>query len=300
MNEGSNVFNAANEQYGNGEKFSPFALDAQNKRDYFYKRWKDELVLIEGRKFQYGSLPVNLPAFELERRLIKQGHTTVWKHPIYGLVTAWGSIGGVGIYDNATKATCSQAVLGEFEGTDGVDCVIGYNTSRDFGFAGPSVVGQRLDWYANILADLDVSLSMIGIAARCTNTLGAKTDSAVEAIQVWYEQVYQGNYYVPLLESGVFEALVPMISKECADARTLAADLQMLKTSYLKQYYNSCGVAFIEKKAERMVTDEVAADEDMLSINIYDQLACRAEFTGRINALFGTNITVRVNNLIIT
>lgn len=271
-----------------------------NKRDFYLKRWMDELVLIEGSKFQYENLPVNLPAFELEGRLIQQGFTCIWKHAVYGLVTAWGSKSGVGIYNNATTATCAQPALGEFKGSDGVDCIIGYNTSLDKGFRGGSVIGDRLVWYANILADIDVSLSMISISARSMNTIGAKTDNAVNAIQMWYDKLYKGEQYVPLLETGVFTDVVPMINKDCADARALSADLQMLKTAYVKQYYNSCGVSYIQKKAERMVVDEVEADEDMLSINIYDQLGCRAEFVTRMNALFGTNTKVHVNNLVIT
>ena len=56
----------------------------------------------------------------------------------------------------------------------------------------------------------------------------------------------------------------------------------------------------MQRKAERMNVDEVEVDEDMLSINIFDQLACRAEAIARMNALYDTNASVRVNNLVIT
>ena len=57
---------------------------------------------------------------------------------------------------------------------------------------------------------------------------------------------------------------------------------------------------FIEQKAERVITDEIVGDKDMLSISLYDQLLERKEGVNRINALFGTNIKVDVCNNIIT
>lgn len=269
-------------------------------REWFVKRWMNDLTLVEASKFQWDGLPVNLPQWELEQRMIISGACAVFRHPVYGLVTMWGSRKGVGIYNQATGFAGAQPVLGDFEGTDGVDCIIGYNTSRDKNYIRSSIIGDRLVWYANILADIDLSLSMIAEASRAMNTIGAKTDNAVNAIQLWQDALHKGKRLVPLLETGVFEEAIPMISKDCADARGMANDLLALKSNYVKQYYNWSGVSYIAKKAERMITDEVEADEDMLSINIYDQLACRAEMAARMNALFDTNVSVRVNNLVIT
>lgn len=274
--------------------------DDEDRRAWYVKRWVQDLTLIEASKFEWQNLPVNLPAWEIEQRLIIDGADCVFKHPVYGLVTMWGGRKGVGIYNQATGFTGAQSVLGEFSGTDGVDCVLGYNTSRDKNYISKSVVGSRLLWFANILADIDLSLSMIAEAARAMNTIGAKTDNAVNTIELWYDSLRKGKRYVPLLETGVFEDVVPMLSKECADARGMANDLLALKSSYLKMFYNWSGVSYITKKAERMITDEVEADEDMLSINIWDQLSCRADFAARINNLFDTNISVRVNNIVIT
>lgn len=293
-------WNANTERFdGNAPEFPDFEQKG-NRRDAFVKQWMNNLTLIEASKFEYNKLPVNLPRWEIEQRLIIDGSVTGFRHPIYGICTMWGSRKGVGIYNSATGFTGAQAALGEFEGENGKNCVIGYNTSRDKNFIKGSVIGKRLVHYANILADIDLSLSMIAEASRAMNTIGAKTDTAVEAIQLWYKSLHDGERVVPLLETGVFEETVPMLSKECLDARGMANELQLLKSSYLKEYYNWSGVSFIAKKAERMITDEVEADEDMLSINIYDQLACRAEWCAGMNSLFGTDIEVRVNNLVIT
>lgn len=274
--------------------------DLPSKRDFFLKRELDDLVLTEASKFEYENLPVNLPPFEVERRLIQDGFVGIFKHELYGIVTMWGSKGGVGIYNNATTFTGAQAVLGEITFEDGIDGIIGYNTHLDKSYRGTSVIGSRILWYANILADIDLSLSMLSISARSMNTVGAKTDNAVNTIENWYKALYDGKPYVPLLETGIFTEVIPMISKDCADVRSMASDLLNMKTHYEKKFYNSLGVSYIQRKAERMVTDEVEADEDMLSINIFDQLACRAEMLARMNALYNTNAKVRVNNLVIT
>lgn len=302
MNENTpySGWNGKTENYNGNEVEAKLDPNIKSKREWFVKQWMNDLTLIEASKFEYENLPVNLPAWEIEQRLAVQGFDAVYRHPVYGIVTCWGSKWGTGIYNNAVGFTGSQATLGDFTGRDGVDCIIGYNTSRDKNYISKSVVGNRLVYYANILADIDLSLSMISVQARAMNTIGAKTDNAVNVINMWYKKLQEGETYVPLLETGVFADVVPMISKDCADARGMSADLMALKSSYLKQFYNWSGVSFIQKKAERMITDEVEADEDMLSINIYDQLSCRAEFIARVNTLFDVNIKVRVNNIVIT
>lgn len=289
------------------KKSKNYNADAENnvkvyntRREFFVKRWSEDLFLIEASKFEYLNLPVNLPAYEIEQRLILQGNTAIYRHPIYGLVTIYGAVNGVGIYNNGTGYTGAQPVLGDFDGKDGIDCVIGYNTSRDKSRRGFSVIRERLRYFSEILGDIDLSLSMIAEASRAMNTVGAKTDNAVNTLELWYKKLHDGEPYVPLLETGIFEEVIPIISKDCADARGMVNDLQSLKASYLKQFYNFNGVSYIAKKAERMITDEVEADEDMLSINIYDQLKCRGEMVEKVNALFDTNIKVRVNNLVIT
>lgn len=272
---------------------------AKTKTNFYRKVWAQQLIMIEARKFEYLNLPPNLPAWEIERRLIEQGFTAIFKHPIYGIVTSYGGKCGVGIYNQSTAFNWAQATLGSGHGIDGVDGVLMYNSSLDKTQSG-SVLRTRLEYYTTVIADIDVSLSLISINSRAMNTVGAKTDNAVNAINLWYKKLLDGEIYVPLLESGVFDEVIPMISRDCADARQLTDDLDKLKTAYLKQFYNSCGIQYIEQKSERVITDEIAGDKDMLSISLYDQLIQRREGVAKVNALYGTNISVRVANDIIT
>lgn len=281
-------------------KSEEFQCAITTKRDFFLKKEMDDLVLTEARKFEYQGLPVNLPAFELERRLIMQGYAPIYKHTVYGIVTLWGARSGVGIYDNATRFTGAQRALGTVDFEDGVGGIIAYNTSLDKSYQSSSVIARRLIYYANILADIDLSLWIISVNGRAMNTVGAKTDNAVNTIQQWYDALTKGETFVPLLETGVFQDVVPMISKDCADARGLVNELLAMKSDFKKQFYNQAGVMYMQRKAERMNVDEVEVDEDMLSINIFDQLACRAEAIAKMNALYDTNASVRVNNLVIT
>ena len=54
------------------------------------------------------------------------------------------------------------------------------------------------------------------------------------------------------------------------------------------------GIKTAERKAERMLTDEVAADDAMLDANLADMLKARQRGVERVNKLFGTNISVRL------
>lgn len=286
------------EQYIDFNGENPFCETSRQER--FHRFWRNRLTMIVTNMLKFKNLPANLPHYELMRRIIWQGFAPVWKDPVYGLVTSWGSKYGVGIYNNATEFIYSQPALGSGRKVIGKDGVIIYGTSEDRLTGSSGVLGRAIELYADMLATVDVSLQLITINTRGMNTLYAKSDNARNSIALWYDNLIKGKIYTPVFDDEMFAETGSMLSSDFMEIKNMVNDLEKLKTSYLKQFYNQFGIQYIEQKAERVITDEVEGDKDCFSINIYDILYNVAEGIDEMNNLFDTSTTVEVNNSIIT
>ena len=64
----------------------------------------------------------------------------------------------------------------------------------------------------------------------------------------------------------------------------------------MSDFLQEIGVKSAFEKNERLITDEVAANDQLLTINTDDMLYYRQEGVKMVNELFGTNIKVRHNS----
>ena len=271
----------------------------RGKKRLAFEVWYNYLFMIVANMFIYENLPANLPQWEIEKRLILTGYALIFDTEKYGIVTATGSRYGVGIYDYGNKFTAAQSVLGSIQGlTDNVDGVIMYASSPDRQ-RGSGVMGQSIALYADLLSDIDISIGVSVINNRAVNTIGAKTDSALTALKEYQQRLYDGDPIIPKLTGGLFDSTENILKIDTTTPNGLS-ELTNTQTALLKRFYNSFGIPFIEKKAERLIDSEVDTDKECLSVNMQDYLNNRIDGVNHINALFNTNIIVRVNNNVLT
>lgn len=265
-----------------------------------FEVWLDKLFLIATRIFKYSNLPANLPSWEIEKRLIMAGNCFVFKNRVYGVVTSFGGLSGVDIYNNANSFNYAQSVLGSKSGLrDLKDGVIVYGTSLDKIYGSRGVIGKRLQWYADQLSDIDVSRQVGLINNRSMCTVIAKSDNALNELRTYYQKLQDGEFVTPKIFSGVLESTENLIKSATVQGYTLN-DFDVAQQNLIKAFYRDFGISYATEKKERLITDEVAADDDALDINIADMLECRQTGINSINNLFGTTITVEVNNDVIT
>lgn len=69
-------------------------------------------------------------------------------------------------------------------------------------------------------------------------------------------------------------------------------DLYELRENLLSSFYNDIGVKTSYNKKGNMIADEISANDTMLLLNLDDMLYMRKKGAEKVNALFGTNITV--------
>lgn len=262
--------------------------------------WIDKLTILCISLFEYKNLPANLPYWELEKRLIFAGRAVIFKTDLYGIVTADGGTSGVDIYNNRKSANFAQTILGSKSNLlDGINCVIAYGCSLDKITGNSGALGRKIYYYADLLANVDVSRKIALINERATKSVIAKSDSAVTELKQFYNKLLQGEYVVPKIVSGVLEATESLLKGGTSDRFDLQ-DYDTAQQNILKMFYNDVGVSFATDKRERLLTDEIASDNDSLSLNVYDMIKCRQAAVSQINLMYGSCIEVEVNNNVIT
>lgn len=274
--------------------FNPKKRNTRKARAFEF--WIDKLILIASSVFKYTNLPANLPQWEIEKRLIMQGNCFVFKNEIYGVITSFGGLSGVDIYNNADSFNYAQAVLGSKSGLQNLkDGVIIYGTSLDKIYGSRGVVGKRLQYYADLLSDIDVSRQVGLINNRSMATVIAKSDNALNELKQYYAKLQEGELVTPKIISGVLETTENLIKATNNTGYTLN-DFDVAQQNIIKSFYRDFGISYSTEKKERLISDEISADNDGLDINISDMLKCREVGVKTVNNLFGTSIIVEVNN----
>lgn len=258
------------------------------KRGYsFYLKMLYEKCL---GMFKYFNLPKSLPAEEIEKRLMWFGFCGVFKHKSHGIVCADGGLSGVDIYYRPTTFVYAQPVLGSGELTINDNCVIIYNTQSDvirpYGFS------ELIKRYARMLADVDASIDIQIINSRATKLNSVADDLTATAVNNAMQAIERGETYTVNQNSIVdrwqtkdWNTAHPEQIEKLLDAK------QCILNSFLEEI----GVKSINAKRERMITDEVSADNQLLMVNTDDLLYKRKIGVKQINEMFDTNIKVELN-----
>lgn len=247
--------------------------------------------------YEYTGLPASLPAAQIELRLIQRGYCVVFKGrktAVNGirqdekLYTAFGGLSGVDEYYLPTNWIYAQPALESGNRTLHKDAEIIYNTQADmYRRRGLYDIIRR---YARMLADADSSINIFTVNTRAMKMNVAASKQVANTVDNAMKKMADGEMYTintnSILE--LYKALDWNIAKpnqltELIDSR------ERLLASFMAEI----GVKSALNKRERMITDEVAADDQLLTVNVDDMLKSRQEGIERINKLFGTNITVK-------
>lgn len=170
------------------------------------------------------------------------------------------------------------------------DCVV---IPSDSSYMGLLPMFER---YASMLSENDISILLADINLRVTVLLSAEDDRTAKAAELYLQQLEHGKQGV-VAESMLLGNLKsqPYSSPGYGNIITQLIELQQ----YLKaSWYNDIGVqSNYNMKREAIGSDESALQYDSLLPLVDDMLKCRQEGADRINQLFGTNISVKLNSV---
>lgn len=275
-------------------------IPKNNELERVYSMHFRHLLSLAARVFRWDNLPQSLPSWEIEKRLFIQGFTVIFRHQKYGIVTSDGAVYGVNIYNHAENFNYSQPKLNSGNGRLGVSGVAIYNTSIDSEIVngqGGSVMRDILEWYARALTDVDISITLQTIKSRNVDGVIANNELAKRALDSYYDRVERGDIKVPFAPANMFENVSDLVQRQTNSGATLT-DLLQSKSQLMREFYATFGIQSIQHKNERLITDEITNDTDFLRADVKDMLTCRQNAAEQINQIFGTNITVGVNDYV--
>ena len=256
------------------------ALNNATYLDY-YKR----LRLLALSMFEWENLPETIPKKELEKQLQVNGYSFITK--IKGKIYALnGSLGGeVDEYGNATQITINNIAL-DFNETLSLkdDGVLICNDDLMLGLM---PVFTR---YNTMIMENDINLSMLGYSSRSQILLTASDNKSKASAELFIKKLINGDLSV-IGENPIFDGVkaLNLNTNGSSNFNSLIEFNQYLKGSL----YNEVGIqANTVMKRERVNSEEVNANNDLLFPFIYNMLENRLTAIKLINEKYSENIAV--------
>ena len=244
--------------------------------------------------FKYEGLPDTIPAKWLENYLLVNGFTVFIKDGDDLICTYAGVGADPDVYFIPTKAIVSNPYLkhksAAREYTRDVDCVVMYNDTYCQGLL------PMLKKYCAQMVEIDVSFYLNTVMSRGTAVLSATDDNTKASAELWLKHIKEGKLGV-IGESNFTLAdrdlTVNQLTGTDGTLTNLIEAMQYVKASL----YNELGLqANYNMKREAINAGESQLTEDQLHPLIDNMLKERQEGLDRVNAMFGTNITVIFNS----
>ena len=239
----------------------------------------------------YSGLPDSLPSDQIELKLVLDGFCVVFNHPKFGLVTSGGGLSGIDKYYLPTNFVYAQPALGSGNLIIDKNCVVIYNSSIDqYTRSGLSEIIQRS---ARLLADIDSSISILTINTRATKLNVAANDSIAKTVNHAMQKIADGE--IETINTQSLLDLYKTVDWNSEQKQQEIIELLNAKQQIMASFLSEIGVKNFTEKKERLITDEVTADNQLLTINVEDMEDYRKKGIKEVNKMFGTSITVKRN-----
>lgn len=163
----------------------------------------------------------------------------------------------------------------------GKDGVLGRNT---FSFYPTAMFCEQ---YALMAAHADMSIIAEMVNGRFMDVIKTHTASDAETARAFNNALYDGK--LAFLEDKKEEIEIDRSPRAVSHLRELID----AKERILKDFYGTFGVSRVAEKRERMITDEVDANEKMLLLNLKDMLEQRKKMCDELWDVFGVDVSVK-------
>ena len=245
--------------------------------------------------FIYDGLPDTIPQKWLENYLLVNG-SCVWLKNGEDLIVTRAGIGGEpDVYYIPTKCIVDNPYALQSTNrtyTRDVDCVLMVNDTYAQGLL------PMLKKYCSMLVENNITMNIADITARASFILSAADDTTKANAELWLKRLIEGRLGIigesPFLVGNQDNALTV---NNMSGASTMLTDLIEYEQYIKASLYNELGLqSNYNMKREAINSNESQLNEDMLHPLIDTMLRERQEGLERVNAMFGTNITVRFNS----
>lgn len=253
-------------------------IDNYSLHSHFYNL----LYLMCVNRFIWKNLPNNIDPDFIEKELANNGELAFINHKTYGYIVTFCVGDYFNIYGRPSKYLCftPNNEVNEYYDYDSPDLVIIRNnklsqSSHDF-----------IRRYTNILTEIQKTQE-VNLNAQKTPVLITTTESGKLTLENIYEQ-YKGNKPVIYVNKNIDMNDSVKVFK--TDAPYLLDKLQEYKQDQFNECLTFLGINTTPEKKERLITDEVNANNDMTNICLSMFLNTRKQALEEINKKFNLNI----------
>jgi hypothetical protein len=262
-----------------------------------FKYWFFKLLNVVMDMFEYEGLPKSLPAREMELNLLMTGHAMIV--PVNdGLFCPISSISGVDRYYQPTWGVFANPVIRSGKKWIlGVDCEVIYNNSLQdsiFYVKSDSGLYTFLSRYARQLADIESSINIYIVNTRATSMPVTDDNSVVESIKLFFKKLAKGERAI-ITDNNIIQKFrsVDINPHPIKDGIN---DLLIARDKILEQFYRDIGIRMYQPKKAQVTESELESNDQLLLINSDDMLKARKEGLERVNNMYGTDISVKLNS----
>lgn len=251
--------------------------------------------------FEWEGLPDTIPAYMLEQYLQCHGAVTICKATpketqyrlgatksgLYAFRAVFSQFPD--IYYRPTGCIVANPALSQsLNLTIGKDCEIIKNDTYCIGLL---PLHYR---YAEQLAENDVSIRSAQINSRIRTVIAAGSDREKESAEEYLKQIEAGE--IGTIAENAFLEGIKVHQAGSAPPNGIIQFIELQQ--YLKaSWFNEIGLnTNFNMKREYLSAEEIAANTDVLLPLVDDMLHNREQACERINAMFGTNISVHKNS----
>lgn len=197
-----------------------------------------------------------------------------------------------------TLIQVSNNILGHLEFTNEEDAVMLFLTPFDRavtqcpGFEGG--LYHLISRTAILLADNTTSINCAQMNSRVVAICGVETQNDASGVEETLKEIYTGKPY-KVVKSSLLSSFEVNPLSNSSSSKTIT-ELVELRQYILASFFNTLGVQFNgNMKRERLISDEVNANSDALSISIDVILNSLKKGCKSINRIFGLNTTIELN-----
>lgn len=242
------------------------------------------MLNVTTRMFKYDGLPETITSKDLETQL-QVGGFSIWKDVDDKLYSLIGTLGGQpNPYYLPTLAIVANPAL-KYNASLEIDkqCVVMRNDNYYQGLM--PVICK----YADLITEAELSLKYCLYNARIPAIMQADNDNTKQSAENFFKKIINGEEYGIVGSKQLFDGLKSFEFTRAPFVKDIIESIQYLKGSF----YNEIGLqSQFNMKREAINEAEATLNDDILMPTIDTMYDNRVKALEKINAMFGTNITV--------
>ena len=259
--------------------FEKFAYSRkQHGYSFYYRYWQEVLFDYACKIFSYtGDLAEIIPPQEIEVRLLLFGKCGINRNKRGDLLATNINLFGLTHYFDEFTSYNYTTPLESGERTIGKDAVLINNNTLRNGMS------ETIHAYACQLAHAEVTLLCAFINNRDTVSWTAISEQQAQSAREYRSKMYEGKIDV-CVDKGFSTIQMRPLGTE---KRLSYSELYDTRNNILNSFLELIGVRRANDKRERLITDEVQANNSLLKLNLTDMRDSRLKGLEEIERVFG-------------